>query len=207
MCSSDLIALQHAMNVVVERYHLAILGFLNLVILLGCSLAYRSVIAGLILLAPVNLATIVLGASLQLMGVGLDINSLLVAAIGVGVGIDYGIYLLSRICEEHHAHGHDWGRTITAALTTTGKAIMFTASIMLAGILPWYFLSGLKFMADMGLLFVLIMLINMVLALVVLPLLVWFIKPRFVGRKDLLVGGGVDLSAYVVENGMLASAK
>jgi len=201
------IALQHAMNVVVERYHLAILGFLNLVILVGCSLAYRSVIAGLILLAPVNLATIVLGASLQLMGVGLDINSLLVASIGVGVGIDYGIYLLSRICEEHHAHGHDWGRTITAALTTTGKAIMFTASIMLVGILPWYFLSGLKFMADMGLLFVLIMLINMVLALVVLPLLVWFIKPRFVGRKDLLVGGGVDLSAYVVEDGMLTSAK
>ena len=201
------IALQNAMNNVVERYHWAILGFLNLVILIGCSLAYRSVVAGLILLVPVNMANIVLGASLHLMGVGLDINSLLVASIGVGVGIDYGIYLLSRICEEHHAHGHDWGLTITAALTTTGKAIMFTASIMLIGILPWYFLSGLKFMADMGLLLVLVMLINMVLALVVLPLLVWFIKPRFVGRRDLLVGEGVDLSAYVLEDGALAGAK
>ena len=83
---------------------------------------------------------------------------------------------------------------------------MFTASIMLVGILPWYFLSGLKFMADMGLLLVMIMLINMVLALVVLPLLVWFIKPRFVTRDDLLVGEGVDLSAYVVDDAALAKA-
>ena len=85
-------------------------------------------------------------------------------------------------------------------MTTTGKAIMFTATIMVLGILPWYFLSSLKFMADMGLLLVLIMLINMVLALVLLPLLVWLIKPAFVGRKDLLVGEEVDLSAYVSDD-------
>ncbi|MDB5986236.1 MAG: transporter, partial [Nevskia sp.] len=191
------IALQQAMNNVVERFHWVILACLNVVILLGCSFAYRSFIAGLILLMPVNLSTLILGASMHLMGIGLDINSLMVASIGVGVGIDYGIYLLSRICEEYHAHDRDWGRTITASLTTTGKAIMFTASIMFIGILPWYFLSSLKFMADMGLLLVLIMLINMVLALVVLPLLVYLIKPRFVARKDLLVGEGVDLSLYV----------
>ena len=35
-----------------------------------------------------------------LMGIGLDVNSLPIAAIGIGVGIDYGIYLLRRICEE-----------------------------------------------------------------------------------------------------------
>ena len=65
--------------------------------------------------------------------------------------IDYGIYLLSRICEEFTSQGHDWGKAITAALTTTGKAIMFTATIMLIGILPWYFLSDLKFGSHLGL--------------------------------------------------------
>ena len=190
------IALQQAMNNVVHRFHWVIIGLLNVVILIGCSLAYRSIVAGLILLIPVNMANFILNASMHLIGIGLDINSLLVAAIGVGVGIDYGIYLLSRICEEYHAHDHDWGRTITASLTTTGKAIMFTASIMFVGILPWYFLSGLKFMADMGLLLVLTMLINMVLALVALPLLVYLVKPNFVARKDLLVGEGVDLSQF-----------
>jgi predicted RND superfamily exporter protein len=190
------IALQQAMNNVVHRFHWVIIGCLNVVILLGCSLAYRSFVAGLILLIPVNLANFILTAGMHLIGIGLDINSLLVACVGVGVGIDYGIYLLSRICEEYHVNNHDWGRTITASLTTTGKAIMFTATIMVVGILPWYFLSGLKFMADMGLLLVLTMLINMVLALVVLPLLVWLVKPAFVARKDLFIGEGVDLTAY-----------
>ena len=193
---SGTIALQHAMNSVVARYQWAILGFLNAVILIGCSLAYRSVVAGLILLGPVNLANVVLVAAMHLMGVGLDINALLVASIGVGVGIDYGIYLLSRICEECHACQYDLGRTITAALTTTGQAIMFTASIMVVGILPWYFLSGLKFMADMGLLLVWLLLINMVLALVVLPLLVWIVNPSFLRRKDLFIGEGVDPSVF-----------
>ena len=200
------IALQNAMNSVVARYQWAILGCLNVVILLGCSLAYRSFIAGLILLVPVNLANIVLVAAMHLMGVGLDINSLLVASIGVGVGIDYGIYLLSRICEESLARSFDIPQSITAALTTTGKAIMFTASIMLIGILPWYFLSGLKFMADMGLLLVLLMIINMVLALVVLPLLVWLVNPSFLRRTDLFVGEGVDPSVYAGVDDYLVKA-
>ncbi len=191
------IALQQAMNDVVSRYHWLILGALNLIVFLATSLAYRSPVAGLLLLIPVNLSNFVMSAAMHLMGIGLDVNSLLVACVGVGVGIDYGIYLLSRICEEYHAQGKDWGRANVAALTTTGKAILFTASIMAIGILPWYFLSGLKFMADMGLLLVLIMLINMVLALVVLPLLVWFIKPKFATREDQLLGEGVDLSQYV----------
>lgn len=190
------IALQQAMNRVVDRYQWAILGALNIVILLVCSFAYRSIVAGLVLLIPVNLSNAILGASMSLMGIGLDINSLMVAAIGVGVGIDYGIYLLSRMCEEYQQQNESFAAAITTALTTTGKAIMFTATIMLLGILPWYFLSGLKFLADMGLLLVLVMLINMVIALVVLPLLVWLIKPRFMGRKDLLVvGEGAELAA------------
>ncbi|MDE0853937.1 MAG: MMPL family transporter [Nevskia sp.] len=194
--ASGTIALQEATNHVVERFHYLIIGLLNLVIFFGTSWAYRSFVAGVILLIPVNLANFILNACMHLIGIGLDINSLMVAALGVGVGIDYGIYLLSRICEEYHAHDHDWAAAIRASLTTTGKAIMFTASIMFVGIVPWYFLSALKFMADMGLLLTLTMLTNMVLALVVLPLLVWLIKPSFAERKDLLVGEGVDLSLF-----------
>ncbi|MBI2800620.1 MAG: MMPL family transporter [Gammaproteobacteria bacterium] len=190
------IALQQAVNHVIERYHWVCIGTLNLLILISCSIAYRSLVAGLLLLIPVNLANQVLYAAMHLLGVGLDTNSLIVAAIGVGVGIDYGIYLLSRICEEFHAHNNDWGLAITAALRTTGKAIMFTATIMALGIAPWYFLSGLKFVADMGLLLLVIMAINMVLALVVLPLIVWLVKPKFVARRDLLVGEGVDLKLF-----------
>ena len=58
-------------------------------------------------------------------------------------------------------------------------------------------------MADMGLLLMMIMMINMVLALVLLPLLVWLIKPNFVKRKDLYVGEGVDLSMFSEEDSRL----
>ncbi|MEN8821925.1 MAG: hypothetical protein ABF271_12570, partial [Abyssibacter sp.] len=99
-------------------------------------------------------------------------------------------------CEEYHEQKGDWARALTVSLKTTGIAIMFTAPIMLISIVPWYFLAELKFMADMGLLLTMVMLINMVLALVVLPLLVWLIKPRFVTRTDLIVGESLDLSNY-----------
>ena len=51
-------------------------------------------------------------------------------------------------------------------------------------------------MADMGLLLVAVMLINMLLSLIVLPLLVWFIRPAFAAREDLIVGEHVDLSRF-----------
>jgi predicted RND superfamily exporter protein len=193
------IALQQAMNNVVHRYHWLILGLVNIAILVISAYAYRSLVAALILLIPVNLSNFMLLAAMHVLGIGLDINAVIVAVMGVGVGIDYGIYLLSRICEEFSACGHDWKVAIRSALTTTGKAIMFTATIMLIGILPWYFLSDLKFMADMGLLLVAIMLINMVLSLVVLPMLVWFVKPAFAAREDLIVGESFDLAKYAAE--------
>ncbi len=187
------------MNLVVSRYHWLILGMLNIAIFFVCAYAYRSIVASFIVLIPVNLSNFMLTATMHTLGIGLDINSVMVAVLGVGVGIDYGIYLLSRICEEFNAQGKDWGKAITVSLATTGKAIMFTATIMLIGITPWYMLSDLKFMADMGLLLVAIMLINMVLALVVLPLLIWLIKPKFASREDLMVGESIDLSLFMDE--------
>jgi predicted RND superfamily exporter protein len=180
---SGVIALQEAVNRVVERYHWIVLALLNLAMLLIGGIAYRSWAAGLLLLVPVNLSNSALLAAMHVLGIGLDVNSTIVAAIGIGVGIDYGIYLLSRICEEYRATDGNWRGAISAALMTTGAAIAFTATVMALGILPWYFLSGLKFVADMGLLLVVIMGINMLLSLVVLPLLVWLLKPAFVARE------------------------
>jgi len=193
---TGVIALQQAQNNTIKKYHWIIIGMVNVAVLVLASLAYQSLVAALILLIPVNLANLMLVAVMHMVGVGLDINAAIVAVMGVGVGIDYGIYLLSRICEEFSAQEGDLRNAIIAALTTTGKAIMFTATIMLIGIVPWYFLSDLKFMADMGLLLVIVMLINMLLSLVVLPLLVWFIKPKFMARQDMIIGENVDISQF-----------
>jgi uncharacterized protein len=178
--ASGAIALQQSVNDTVVRYEIRILLALNLVILIGCSLAYRSVVAGILLLIPVNVGNALLTASMSLAGLGLDVNSLPIVAIGIGVGIDYGIDLLTRICEEYQgAANKDVGLAIRIALRTCGKAIFFTATLMTIGLAPWYFLSELKFLSDMGLLLVTVMLYNMLLALILLPLLVYMLKPRF----------------------------
>ena len=187
------IALQQSVNDTVDTYQWYILAALNLVILTTCSFAYRSFVAGIILLIPVNFSNVLLITVMVMMGIGLDVNTLPIASIGIGVGIDYGIYLLSRICEEFRDREHH-GEAIQAAVTTTGKAIFFTASIVLIGILPWYFMSALKFLAEMGLLLVMIMLINMIIALIVLPLLVYLFKPKFVEREHLIISENVELS-------------
>jgi len=193
---SGTIALQQSINDTVARYEVIILALLNVAILIAAAIAYRSLVAGLVLLLPVNISNALLATVMVYMDIGLDVNTLPIAAIGIGVGIDYGIYLLSRICEEYQGH-KDYGIAIYAAVATTGKAIFFTATIVLVAILPWYFLSELKFLADMGLLLVMVMLINMVVALVLVPLLVWLIKPKFVASDKLLVGEGVNLDDYV----------
>lgn len=190
------IALQQSINETVDEYQWTILFWLNLVILITCGLAYRSIVAGIILLIPVNLSNIMMAMLMAHMGIGLDVNTLPIAAIGIGVGIDYGIYLLSRICEEYQQY-KKMEPSIVAAVTTTGKAIFFTASIVVVGIMPWYFMSELKFLADMGLLLVILMLINMVSALVMVPLLTWLINPKFVRSEDLFIGEGVDLSVFM----------
>ncbi len=190
------IALQQSVNDVVRQNKWKILGLLNIAILIVTSLAYRSILAGIILLIPVNLSNAFLEATMVSLGLGLDVNSLPIASIGIGVGIDYGIYLLSRMCEEFQDSKHH-GAAIQRAVQTSGKAIFFTATIVLISIMPWYFLSDLKFLADMGLLLVMVMTINMIISLVVLPLLVWWIKPKFISSEHQLISEKIDLSAHV----------
>ena len=189
--ASGSIALQQSINDTVDTYQWFILAGINLVIGIGCSLAYRSVAAALILLVPVNLANAMLTAYMVLAGMGLDVNSLPILAIGIGVGIDYGIYMLSRICEEFKDAGH-LGDAISASLVTCGKAILFTAVLMTIGIMPWYFMSELKFLSDMGLLLVVVMSINMVLALVLVPLLVYLFNPRFISAEHHLLSESIS---------------
>ncbi|MCW8196803.1 MMPL family transporter [Proteobacteria bacterium 005FR1] len=196
---SGTIALQQAVNDTVKGHYWVIVVILSVLMFVLSAVAFKSLLAGGILVAQVNMANFVIVAVLSAMGMGLDINSLLVAAMGIGVGIDYGIYLLARICDEYENQEGDFQAIIREAVTTTGRAIAFTATIMLIGIMPWYFLSGLQFLADMGLLLAAVMVINMVMALFILPLLVWFLKPSFVTRDDLLISEHLDLSTLADE--------
>lgn len=179
--ASGTIGLLAAIHETVARAQLEILLSVLAVIFVMCSITYRSVAAALLLLIPVSVSNLVAAALMVCLDIGLDVNTLPVLAVGTGVGIDYGIYLVSRIREEFPYRRH-YAPTLFHAITTTGQAILFTASALALGVAPWYFLSSLRFQANMGLLIAVLMIINMIAALVIIPLLISALKPRFISR-------------------------
>jgi uncharacterized protein len=168
---------------------------LNFILVMGsvfflCSATYRSFVAAIILMIPLNLTNIITLSIMNWLGIGLNINTLPIISVGVGVGIDYGIYLLSRICEESQTAEVAYSPEVsTRAVKTTGKAIFFTATTMIVGVIVWYFLSSMRFQAEMGLMLALIMFLNLVTALVLIPVLVNIFKPNFITRAQILVAG------------------
>lgn len=181
------VAMQYAMDQVVERANLRILIYLLVAILLMSAVTYQSFTAGLLLIVPLLLAQFATDTVMYIRGLGLDVNTLPVIAVGLGIGIDYGIYLVSRMCDEYQVAGDgDVYSAVVRAVYTTGEATFFVAFTMVVGVLPWYFMSGLKFLADMGLMLALVMAFNAILALVIIPVEVVFIKPKFLGRVQLM---------------------
>ena len=166
-----------AVNEEVEySYWVSMLVVFSAVLLL-CMLTFRSIMAGFVLIIPLAISQILSEVFMYAKGIDLNINSLPVAAIAVGIGIDYGIYLVSRIAEGYEQTG-DYNRANRIALETTGKAIIFTATTLVAGVIFWVFLD-LRFQAEMGLLLGLLMILNMVAALVIIPTLIPVFKPKF----------------------------
>ena len=167
-----------AVNEEVEWSYWATLIVIFTTIFLLCAFTYRSLRASLILLIPLAVSQVLCELVMLALHIDLNIDSLPVAAIGVGVGIDYGIYLMSRLREECIvAKTFDEARLM--ALLSTGKVIIFTAITVAFGVGFWIF-SVMKFSAEMGLLIFLLMMFNMVCALVLIPALVGIFKPRFV---------------------------
>lgn len=184
-------SLQAATNDEVHFSHYA--SFIGgvLLMMLTCLVAYRSLVLALTLVVPLVLTNFIVLATMALMNIGLDVNTMPIIAVGMGVGIDYGIYLMSRIVEEA-GNGSvavdKVGDAVIRALETTGSAIWLTATTMVFSVGVWYFLSDLRFQAEMGLLLALIMLINLVGALLLVP-----VQVMTFGRRAILsraVGGG-----------------
>ena len=122
---------------------------------------------------------------MSLSDIGLSINTLPVAAIGAGVGVDFAIYLYSRCREEFPLQAADWSQTIIQSLCTCGKAIVYTGLTVILPIITWYFFSDMKFQAQMGFFIAMIMGTNVILALTLHPLMIYIIRPRFISKGAL----------------------
>jgi hypothetical protein len=162
-----------ATNEAVERAEIAMLVSIFGAIALLCWATFRSLTAVLCIIVPLAIVSILCNALMATLGIGLKVATLPVIALGVGVGVDYGIYLFERIAHERHA-GRDLRHAFYEAMRQRGTAAVFTAVTMSVGVGTWAF-SALKFQADMGVLLAFMFLVNVFGAILLLPALAaWF---------------------------------
>ncbi len=147
-------------------------------VFLCCYFAYWSVLGGLMFLLPLIGSNYMTYALMGAMGIGLDVNALPVVALGVGLGVDYGLYVVENVQEAFH-RGLSVVDSVRAGVQGAGKGVLVTGLTMAAGLAFWR-LSFLRFQAEMGMLLLFWMTVSMLGGLILLPALLVQFKPKFV---------------------------
>ena len=153
-------------------------------VMLAVLVTYRSFNAALLVFVVLALAVMINRAYMGWRGIGLNVSTLPVTAVGIGLGVDYAIYMLDRIREEVRHRSLD--DAIRVALATTGAAVLFTAIAVIAGIAYWVPGSSLRFESEMAMLLALLTFSHMLGSVTVLPLLIRLTQPAFImrGHRD-----------------------
>ncbi len=141
-------------------------------------ISYRSAAIALYMILSLGTAALVSLAYMYFAKIGFDVNTLPVQALGVGVGVDYALYIMDRVVHERK-RGHSVDESVAIAIKTTGMAVFFTASTLVGGIIFWYFISSLRFAADMSLLLSVVLVGNMIGAMLLVPALTVYFRPGF----------------------------
>ena len=170
LLASGNVGVMAATNEAVDAAEVTMLMSIFGTIIFLCWLMFRQWQAVLCIILPLALVSILCNALMASLGIGLKVSTLPVIALGVGVGVDYGIYLYERF--KHHlvVSGASLETAFFEALRERGTAAVFTAVTMSVGVGSWAF-SALKFQADMGILLAFMFLVNMLGAILLLPAL------------------------------------
>jgi predicted RND superfamily exporter protein len=165
-----------ATNQAVSEAQFPMLGWVFGSVALLCVMTYRSLRGGLCVLIPLGLVSLLAYALMALLEIGLKVGTLPVVALGVGIGVDYGVYIYSRFLSLSRP-GRGLRETYEQTLDITGNGVLFTGLTLSLAVATWIF-SPLKFQADMGTLLCFLFAMNMVGALVLLPALMRWLPGR-----------------------------
>lgn len=152
-----------------------------LVVFFFCLIFYRSLIAGGILVIHLIIANFITITYMVLKDIGFTVNTFPVISVALGIGVDYGIYYVSRLKDEWKLNRKNLDKVIVESMVTTGKANTFIATTMVGGIIFWSF-SALRFQAEMGYLIALLLTIDLIGSLTLIPALISIIKPKFIEK-------------------------
>ena len=171
-----------ASNEVVKEKDKPIVYYVYAVIIVFLWLSFRNAAGVFSILVPLYVVSNLILALMAIKGIGMKVATLPVAALAVGIGVDYGIYIYSTLID-----GLGRGRTLEEAfydtLHKTGKAVIFTG-IALGGSVSTWLLSDLQFQADMGILLVFMFTANMFGAILVMPALARFLVQHRYHREQ-----------------------
>jgi predicted RND superfamily exporter protein len=164
-----------ATNEEVESKEYPILAWVFGAVILMCLLTFRSVIGTVLVFLPLALVSVLVYAVMAMVDIGLKVNTLPMVALGAGIGVDYGIYLWSRM-QEYLRAGDNVHDAYLKTLRVTGASIIFTGVTLAIGVITWMF-SPLQFQADIGIMLTFMFFVNMLGAVLLLPALASLLVP------------------------------
>ncbi|WP_442881952.1 efflux RND transporter permease subunit [Duganella sp. S19_KUP01_CR8] len=165
--------IEAATNIVVREANHKMLLYVYAAVIVLCWVTFRSWRAVLVAVLPLALTSILCEALMVLLGMGVKVATLPVIALGVGIGVDYALYLVSVQLAQQRA-GASLADAYSHALQFTGKVVALVGVTLAAGVVCWAW-SPIKFQADMGVLLTFMFTLNMVGALVLVPALSHFL--------------------------------
>ncbi|HEY1851079.1 MAG TPA: MMPL family transporter [Candidatus Binataceae bacterium] len=182
-----------AANDVLYRLDIINLTFVLLVIFLCCAFSFWSITAGALFIVSCVMANFGAFIYMNARNIGLTIDTIPVISLGIGLGVDYGIYTVARIRDEVMG-GASVDEAVETALRSTGASVFSTFAVMIGGILPWAF-SPLLFHNEMSVLLIFLMATNMIAGVLILPAYIAWRRPRFITRYEMPTGDATSAVA------------
>lgn len=170
-----------AVNEIILSSQIESIALALVVLVVVCMVTYRSSVAGMLFMLPVIISNTLTFSFMAWKGIGMNINTVPVAALGIGLGVDYAVYIADRIKGEY-ARGCTVDEAIRIALHSSGMGVAVTAGVLIVSTLIWW-LSSLRFQAEMGLLMAIWLCISAMSALFVMPAVIKVFRPAFIFGK------------------------
>ncbi|MYM86746.1 MMPL family transporter [Rugamonas sp. FT82W] len=168
--------IEAATNVVVKQANFTMLLSVYAAVIALCFVTFRNWRAVVVAVVPLAITSILCEALMVMLGMGIKVATLPVIALGVGIGVDYALYLLSIQLAQMKA-GASLADAYRNALRLTGKVVAVVGVTLAAGVVTWAW-SPIKFQADMGILLTFMFVWNMLGALALIPALSYFLLER-----------------------------
>jgi len=167
--------IEAATNIVVRKAWTQMLLLVYAAVIVLCFITFRSWRAVVVAVVPLIITSVLCEALMVALGIGVKVATLPVIALGVGIGVDYALYLLSvQLAQQRQ--GVPLAIAYRRALQFTGKVVVLVGVTLAVGVVTWA-LSPIKFQADMGILLAFMFVWNMVGAVVLIPALSHFLLP------------------------------